>query len=99
VPLASEEVAAMSRARFIVNKLMAGWLILFAILGLLEPRPFTVLSPWVNYLLGGVIFITGYSTARQGGSPPSRRTALHLAWPARADPDAAGGESMPLERH
>jgi bile acid:Na+ symporter, BASS family len=57
VPLASEEVAAMTRARFIVNKLMAGWLILFAILALLEPRPFTVLSPWVNYMLGGVIFI------------------------------------------
>jgi predicted Na+-dependent transporter len=43
----------MARARFIVNMLMAGWLILFAVLGLLEPRPFTVLPPWVNYLLGG----------------------------------------------
>lgn len=47
----------MALARFVVNKLMAGWLILFAIIALLAPGPFTVLSPWVNYILGGVIFI------------------------------------------
>lgn len=56
----------MTRARFIVNKLMAGWLIVFAIVGLLEPRPFTVLAPWVNYLLGGVIFIMSL-TIEAGG--------------------------------
>ncbi|HWG01612.1 MAG TPA: bile acid:sodium symporter family protein [Trebonia sp.] len=47
----------MELARFIVNKLMAGWLILFAIIALLAPGPFTVLTPYVNYILGGVIFI------------------------------------------
>lgn len=47
----------MTLARFVVNKLMAVWLVLFAIIAFLAPRPFTVLSPSVNYLLGGVIFI------------------------------------------
>lgn len=47
----------MTLARFLINKCMAGWLILFAILALLVPGPFTVLSPCVNYIMGGVIFI------------------------------------------
>src|SRR5579875_3179115 len=47
----------MSLARFLINKCMAGWLIVFAIVALLVPGPFTVLSPYVNYILGGVIFI------------------------------------------
>lgn len=47
----------MTLARFVINKLMAGWLILFAIIALLVPGPFTALAPWVNYILGGVIFI------------------------------------------
>jgi bile acid:Na+ symporter, BASS family len=47
----------MTLARFVINKLMAGWLILFGIVGFLAPHPFTVLSPGVNYMLGGVIFI------------------------------------------
>jgi BASS family bile acid:Na+ symporter len=36
---------------------MAGWLILLAIVALLVPGPFEVLAPWVNYMLGAVIFI------------------------------------------
>jgi BASS family bile acid:Na+ symporter len=47
----------MSLARFLINKCMAGWLIVLAIVALLVPGPFTVLSPYVNYILGGVIFI------------------------------------------
>ena len=47
----------MTVARFVVNKLMAGWLVLFAIIALLVPGPFKVLAPGVNYMLGGVIFI------------------------------------------
>lgn len=47
----------MTLARFVINKLMAGWLILLAIIALLMPGPFKVLAPGVNYMLGGVIFI------------------------------------------
>src|SRR5579875_2408440 len=47
----------MKLAQFVINKLMAGWLILFAITALLVPGPFKVLAPGVNYMLGGVIFI------------------------------------------
>jgi BASS family bile acid:Na+ symporter len=47
----------MKLAQFVINKLMAGWLILFAIIALLVPGPFKVLAPGVNYMLGGVIFI------------------------------------------
>lgn len=47
----------MTLARFVINKLMAGWLILLAVIALLVPGPFTGLAPGVNYMLGGVIFI------------------------------------------
>jgi len=47
----------MRVAHFVVNKLMAAWLIVFAILALLLPAPFTTLAPYTNYLLGAVIFI------------------------------------------
>ena len=47
----------MTLARFLINKCMAGWLIVLALVALLVPGPFTTLSPYVNYMLGGVIFI------------------------------------------
>ena len=43
--------------QFIVNRCMALWLIVFAVLALFLPNLFTVLSPATNYLLGGIILI------------------------------------------
>lgn len=47
----------MQTARFLINKLMPFWLIVFGVLAYLVPAPFTGLAPYAAYMLGGVIMV------------------------------------------
>ena len=47
----------MQTARFILNKLMPLWLIVLGVLAYEVPAPFTVLTPYATYMLGGVIML------------------------------------------
>ena len=47
----------MQTARFILNKLMPLWLIVFGVVAYLVPSPFTALTPYATYMLGGVIML------------------------------------------
>ncbi|HUN38892.1 MAG TPA: bile acid:sodium symporter family protein [Acetobacteraceae bacterium] len=47
----------MQTAHFILNKLMPLWLIVLGVLAYLVPAPFTVLTPYAAYMLGGVIML------------------------------------------
>jgi len=47
----------MQTARFIINRLMPFWLVVFGIVAYLFPTPFTVLTPYATYMLGGVIML------------------------------------------
>src|ERR1700761_8261845 len=47
----------MQTARFILNKLMPLWLIVFGVVAYLLPSPFTALTPYATYMLGGVIML------------------------------------------
>jgi BASS family bile acid:Na+ symporter len=47
----------MATARFVINRLMPIWLIVFGIVAYLVPSPFTVLTPYAGYMLGGVIML------------------------------------------
>jgi bile acid:Na+ symporter, BASS family len=47
----------MQSARFIINRLMPFWLVVFGIVAYSFPTPFTVLTPYATYMLGGVIML------------------------------------------
>jgi BASS family bile acid:Na+ symporter len=47
----------MQTARFILNKLMPLWLIVLGVVAYLLPAPFTTLTPYATYMLGGVIML------------------------------------------
>jgi len=47
----------MQSARFIINRLMPFWLVVFGIVAYVFPTPFTVLTPYATYMLGGVIML------------------------------------------
>jgi BASS family bile acid:Na+ symporter len=47
----------MQTARFIINRLMPAWLAVFGIVAYLVPAPFTFLTPYATYMLGGVIML------------------------------------------
>ena len=47
----------MHTARFIINKLMPLWLVVFGIVAYIMPTAFTVLTPYATYMLGGVIML------------------------------------------
>ena len=47
----------MHTARFIINRLMPVWLIVFGIVAYMVPAPFTVLTPYAATMLGGVIML------------------------------------------
>lgn len=47
----------MKIAGFIINKLMAVWIIVFGLLAFFLPGSFLWLHAWVTYLLGGVILV------------------------------------------
>jgi BASS family bile acid:Na+ symporter len=47
----------MQTARFIINRLMPVWLIVFGIVAYVAPSPFTVLTPYAATMLGGVIML------------------------------------------
>jgi BASS family bile acid:Na+ symporter len=47
----------MQTARFVINRLMPFWLIVFGIVAYCLPGPFTVLTPFATYMLGGVIML------------------------------------------
>jgi BASS family bile acid:Na+ symporter len=47
----------MQSARFIINRLMPFWLVVFGIVAYFFPSPFTVLTPYATYMLGGVIML------------------------------------------
>lgn len=49
----------MDRLKFVINRLMAGWLVVCAIVGYLVPAPFLPLRPWMLWLLAVVIFLMG----------------------------------------
>jgi BASS family bile acid:Na+ symporter len=47
----------MQIARFIINRLMPLWLLVFGLVAYLFPAPFTGLTPYATYLLGTVIML------------------------------------------
>jgi BASS family bile acid:Na+ symporter len=47
----------MQTARFVINRLMPLWLIVFGVIAYLFPAPFTVLTPYATLMLGGVIML------------------------------------------
>lgn len=67
----------MQTARFLINKLMPVWLIVFGILAYLVPAPFTVLTPYATYMLGGVIMLMSLTlTLRSLGDVFARPKAV-----------------------
>lgn len=56
---------AVKTVNFVVNRLMALWLIVLGVAAYLDPDPFLPVKPYVNYLLGLVILVMSLTLTKE----------------------------------
>ncbi|MGE5242894.1 MAG: bile acid:sodium symporter family protein [Betaproteobacteria bacterium] len=77
--------AGMRALKFVVNRLMALWLVVCAVVGYVVPGPFLPLGPWTLWMLAAVIFFMGLTLKWEeiGGvfrAPRALATGMIVKW-------------------